>query len=70
MGNLNRRRAIGAARAAVRDDAVVCRGPRRKGSLPTARLRGHKRTTVVPSMRSPDGAPGLVFGKPEDRLRL
>jgi hypothetical protein len=33
-----------------------------------ARLRGHKRTTIVLSMCSPDGAPGLAFGKPEDRL--
>jgi hypothetical protein len=39
MGNLNRRRAIGAARAAVATMAVVCRGPPAKGSPPAAFLR-------------------------------
>jgi hypothetical protein len=42
MGNLDRRRAIRARHAPpFATMAVVCRGPRRKGSLPTARQRAH-----------------------------
>jgi len=56
MGNLNRRRAIGAARAAVRDDGGCLSRAAPQRFTADGRLRGHKRTIVL-SMRSPDGAP-------------
>jgi hypothetical protein len=68
-GNLNWHRAICTARAVVRNQGrgLSRAAPQRFTSkIP---LRWHERTTVVPSMRNPDEAPALFFGKPEDRLR-
>jgi hypothetical protein len=49
MGNLNPRRAIGAAGAAVRDDGGCLSRAARKRFTADSLLAGHKRTTIVPS---------------------
>jgi len=70
MGNLNRRRAIGAARAAVRDESrlfvagraaeVHCRRLAYAGTS--------ERPLCFPCVARME-PPGLAFGKSEDRLR-
>jgi len=54
MGDLSRRRAIGAARAVFATMAAVCRGPCRKGSLPAPRTGGGFHRRINQLMRSLD----------------
>jgi hypothetical protein len=49
MGNLNRRRAIGAGRSAVRDDGGCLSGAARKRFTADGFICGHERTIIVPS---------------------